>query len=182
MKRKGTKKSRIPKSIIQSPKLILVAVWQGNFERNVGWEKLEFTHLPSKTHNCKFLNRNLRKEKEGTKKSRNPKSSIQSQSSFLQLFDKETLKGKIGIRRDWKGKERKTHFEHPGEIGNILSRGSETKLCIGVKNQCFFLHKNSPPTKLDSIYSRMTIHIYIYLDMYVSVYTRTRKWIDKSVN
>ena len=74
VKRKWTRKSRIPKSIIQSPKFILAAVWQGNFERNVGREKLEFTDLPSKTHNS---------EKEGTKKSRNPKSSIQSPKFIL---------------------------------------------------------------------------------------------------
>ena len=45
------------------PKFILAAVWEGSFERNVGWEKLEFTNLPSKTHSCKFLNRKLWKKR-----------------------------------------------------------------------------------------------------------------------
>ena len=68
VKEKGTKKSRNPRSLskFHSCSCLTRKLW-----RNVGWQKLEFTILPSKAHNCKFLNRKLWKHW-------NPKSSIQS--------------------------------------------------------------------------------------------------------
>ena len=80
------------------PKFILAAVWKGHLERNVGWEKLEFTILPSKAHNCKFLNRKLLKEKNWRKGGiQNLPSKIYSCSCLKKTFWKECGLRKVGI-------------------------------------------------------------------------------------
>ena len=73
---------------------------------------MEFTNLPSKTHNCIFLEcKTVEKE---LRKVEIPNLASKVQTSFLQLFDKETLKGKLELEGIEKGKKRKQHFEHPG--------------------------------------------------------------------
>ena len=70
----------------------------------MAWEKLESTILPSKVHNCSFLNGKLWKEKEMLKVGIHD---LTIQSSFLQLFEKETWKGK------WQEKSWNPRSYHP---------------------------------------------------------------------
>ena len=85
-------------SKIYHPKFILAAVWKGHFERDVCWEKLEFTILPSKAHNCKLLNRKLWKEEKRRKGGiQNLPSKIYSCSCLKRTFWEECVLRKVGI-------------------------------------------------------------------------------------
>ena len=164
MNRKGTKKSRNSKSSIQSPKFILAAVWQGNFERNVGWEKLEL-NLPSKTHNYNLLNRKLWTEKELRKvEIQNLASKVQS--SFLQLFKKETLKGTNWTRRDWKGKEKENTFWASWSRLDIFYLGGPRISIYWGEKPCVFEKKNNLRNWILSTPGWPYIYIY-YIVLYI---------------
>ena len=107
-KENGTRKVGIHDLTIQSSQL---QVFEKKQRKENGMRKIESTILPFKIQSCRFLNRKLWKEKERIKVG---VLDLTIQSLFLQLLEKETWKEQIEIRRVWKGKEKNTHFEHPG--------------------------------------------------------------------